>query len=264
MADVWETPESQARSRNRKTGQVLEPREFIITGVTSGVEAELALSASPECPWVIGPEYDGTILRRENISVAPLSNDVWSGTVAYESKGAGSWTFAGSTGGGSFNVTQGYGVRSYGTAPPNFQGAINVTENGVEGVDVVVPQLEFSLTKTQDFGFVSPAYMVALKDITGTTNGAEFSGFARGELLFLGAEFSQQSTGETSVTYKFSASPNRTGLTIGSITGIVKRGHEYLWVLYRPNQSGNYLVRVPVAVYVHQLYVEANFEALGI
>jgi hypothetical protein len=100
--------------------------------------------------------------------------------------------------------------------------------------------------------------------LTGKTNNASFATFAEGELLFLGADFSAASGGEVSITYKFVASPNRTGLTVGPITGIAKKGHEYLWVLYRPNQSGNFLVKVPVAVYVHKVYESGDFTLLGI
>jgi hypothetical protein len=225
------------------------------------------------------PEADGTVFRRIAFNTVPVSdtNDIWDITVPYESQVNTERTFAGSTAGGSFNITQGYGVTSYTPAyspprltppyfqpAPDFQGAINVNEQGVQGVDVIVPQFEFSFTKSQENGFVSLSYAATLARMTGKTNNAPFENFDAGELLFLGADFSQQSSGPATVTYKFSASPNRTGITIGSITGIAKKGHEYLWVFYRPNLSGNFLVRIPVAVYVHKVYEDGDFNTLGI
>lgn len=267
--DIYETPDSQARQRTRVDGKVVETRVYRVTGYDNARDAEAALIASSELPANLGPEADGTVFRRIAFNTVPVSdtNDIWDITVPYESQVFTERTFAGSTSGGSFNITQGYGVTSYappsGTAP-NFQGAINVNEQGVQGVDVIVPQFEFSLTKTQENGFVSLAYTATLARMTGKTNNATFENFNAGELLFLGADFSQQSNGSATLTYKFSASPNRTGITIGSITGIAKKGHEYLWVFYRPNLSGNFLVRIPVAVYVHKVYEDGDFSTLGI
>jgi hypothetical protein len=267
--DIYETPDSQARQRTRIDGKVVETRVYRVTGYDNARDAEAALIASSELPANLGPEADGTVFRRIAFNTVPVSdtNDIWDITVPYESQVNTERTFAGSTSGGSFNITQGYGVTSYapsGITAPNFQGAINVNEQGVQGVDVIVPQFEFSLTKTQDNGFVSLSYAATLARMTGKTNNATFETFEPGELLFLGADFSQQSNGSATLTYKFSASPNRTGITIGSITGIAKKGHEYLWVFYRPNLSGNFLVRIPVAVYVHKVYEDGDFSTLGI
>ena len=60
--------------------------------------------------------------------------------------------------------------------------------------------------------------------------------FAR-ECLFLGAAGSKRGADDPSslklrragweITYRFAASPNRTGITVGEITGIAKKGWEY-------------------------------------
>jgi hypothetical protein len=267
--DIWETTESQQRQKTRIDGKVVETRVYRVTGYDNARDAEAALIASSELPASLGPEADGTVFRRTAFQTNPVAdtNDIWDITVPFESQVNTERTFAGSTAGGSFNITQGYGVTSYapsGATAPNFQGAINVNEQGVQGVDIIVPQFEFSMTKTQENGFVSLSYAATLARMTGKVNDAAFESFAAGELLFLGADFSQQSNGSATLTYKFSASPNRTGITIGSITGIAKKGHEYLWVFYRPNLSGQLLVRVPVAVYVHKVYEEGDFTTLGI
>jgi hypothetical protein len=53
-------------------------------------------------------------------------------------------------------------------------------------------------------------------------------------------------------------------VTIGSITGIEKRGHDYLWVRYEDSVSSNALIKLPKAVYVDRVYRDGNFANLGI
>ncbi len=61
-------------------------------------------------------------------------------------------------------------------------------------------------------------------------------------------------------------SPNRTGISVGPITGIAKKGWEYLWVRYADveDTASNTLVKQPVAAYVEKVYEEASFAGLGI
>jgi hypothetical protein len=87
--------------------------------------------------------------------------------------------------------------------------------------------------------------------------------------LFLGASGTQQwdsqkGDGPWNLSYKFIASPNATGLTVGEISDISKKGHEYLWVLYEDDVSDDTLLKKPKAVYVNQVYKTASFAGLGI
>ncbi|MCJ7544508.1 MAG: hypothetical protein MUP47_08100 [Phycisphaerae bacterium] len=53
--------------------------------------------------------------------------------------------------------------------------------------------------------------------------------FAPGELLFLGGSGGESTGWEfAELTLPFAANPNRTGITIGDISGIDKKGWEYL------------------------------------
>lgn len=47
------------------------------------------------------------------------------------------------------------------------------------------------------------------------------------------ASGSQWGTEDWVVTFSFAASPNAVELTVGDITGIDKKGWEYLWVRYQ-------------------------------
>jgi len=53
---------------------------------------------------------------------------------------------------------------------------------------------------------------------------------------------------------------------VGPISGISKKGWEYLWVRYADAEDtgSNTLVKQPVAAYVEKVYEDGNFAALGI
>ena len=58
----------------------------------------------------------------------------------------------------------------------------------------------------------------------------------------------------------------KTGLTVGDITGIDKKGWEYMWVRYADAEdtTAKAIVKKPVAVYVEKVYDAGNFADLGI
>ena len=107
------------------------------------------------------------------------------------------------------------------------------------------------------------AYKGKLFALTGKTNAGAFKGLAIGEGLFLGASGTQQGKGDWSITFNFAGSPNKTNLTI---TGIAKKGWEYLWVRYKDKKDGstNLPVKVPASVHVERVYESGNFGDLGI
>ena len=133
-------------------------------------------------------------------------------------------------------------------------------------MDVTVPVYNFSETHYIAVAAVSGAYKAALFYLTGSVNNGGFKGFAAGEVLFLGASGSQRGEDDWEIKFKFAASPNATGLVVGDITGINKKGWEYLWVRYADAEdtSAKVLVKKPIAAYVEQVYPYGNFAGLGI
>jgi hypothetical protein len=122
---------------------------------------------------------------------------------------------------------------------------------------------------------VTDAYIKNLSRITGCTNNGAFRTFAAGEVLFFGCSGSQEwdsqkGNGPWSLSFKFAASQNAGGdselpaLKIGTIDGIEKKGHEYLWVRYEDAGDGGVLYKKPKYVYVNRVYREANFSDLGL
>ena len=222
------------------------------------------------------PNQPLNVLQAESYSLEYLGDDAWQLEVTYTSNGADSdeqpqplnRSRSFETGGSTTHITQALAETKFGTGPA-MNSAIGVSADSVAGVDVVVPQFNWTESYDVPARYVTQAYIVSLHNLTGTVNTETFRGFAAGEVLFLGASGTQQwdsqkGDGPWNLSYKFIASPNATGLTVGSITGISKKGHEYLWVLYEDDVADDTLLKKPKAVYVNQVYKTASFAGLGI
>lgn len=237
---------------------------YIIRGTDDDASANDALlTAAPVL-------YGGLV--RQSAHIERIAEDAWEGSVRYGLLGppeTGDSSFSFDTGGGTQHITQSLatvGAYSASGPPPNFHGAIGVSRDSVEGVDITVPVYNFTETHYIDADLVTGAYKAALFYLTGTVNNAPFRGFAAGEVLFLGASGSKRGPEDWEITYRFAASPNVTDLVVGSISGINKRGWEYLWVRYEDAEdtAAKMLVKRPVAAYVEQVYPYGDFSGLGI
>jgi len=212
----------------------------------------------------------------ESYSIAFLGDNAWQVTINYEKTGADptetdplkrSRSF--DTTGGTQHLTQAFGETKYGANAPDQKKAIGVDSNGVNGVDVVTPQLQWQESYDVPNAYVTSSWIRGVAGVTGTTNLSSFRGFEAGEVLFVGCSGSQEwddqkGRGPWSLSFRFVASKNVTGETIGDITGVAKKGHEYIWVRYEDAVDSNTLLKKPKAVYVNKVYREAEFSALGI
>jgi hypothetical protein len=230
------------------------------------------------------PGVSGMQLRAEQYSVSYLGDDAWQVTIQYEKNGAEDGTEplkrarSFDTTGGTQHITQsqeyqdvsGYFYESrYPSSAANMSGAIGVDANGVNGVDVVTPQLQWQESYDVPNSYVTSNWIRGVAGVTGTTNNAAFRGFEAGEVLFVGCSGSQEwddqkGRGPWSLSFRFVASKNVTAKKIGDISGIAKKGHEYLWVRYEDAVDSNVLLKKPKAVYVNKVYRESDFSALGI
>ena len=253
---------------------------YILDGTADDLLARNTLLASTPL------SYDG--LLRDEVALEPIFADTvtdtgkWQCSVRYISPGqrppqTGDSIFSFDTAGGVQHITQSRAtIASYapaGKTAPNFQGAIGVTHDDVEGVDVTVPVYQFAETHYLPDAQVTEAYKGTLFHLTGKVNNASFRGLAAGECLFLGASGAKRgegasgaSGGDWEITFRFAGSPNVTGLTVGPITGIAKLGWEYLWVRYEDaeDEAAKALVKRPIAAYVEKVYELADFTLLGI
>ena len=265
-------------SRKITTGEDgdAQSAEFVytLTGVADENSARILATNSTASTY-------GDLIRK-SITLEPVHVDttdlaacIWEVTVQYgeqtePEEGESSFSF--DTGGGTQHITQSLGTvgryAASGTAP-DFGGAIGVTHDNVEGVDITIPVYNFSETHYLPASQVTSAYKGTLFNLTGKVNSGSFRGLAAGECLFLGASGSRRGTApedDWEITFKFAGSPNRSGITVGPISGISKKGWEYLWVRYADveDAASNTLVKQPVAAYVEKVYEEGNFGALGI
>jgi len=171
-----------------------------------------------------------------------------------------------STTGATTHLNQSLSTRGTYAAPgkqaPNYQGAIGVSDSGVDGVDVTVPAFEFTLKRK--FKYTSTAYLLACVALTGKTNSSPWQIFATGEALFLGAEGGENDQNWVDITYHFAARPNENNLSVGNITGVNKRGWEYLWVKHDEEVVADRVLQRPAAAYVEQVYPQASFATLGV
>jgi hypothetical protein len=97
---------------------------------------------------------------------------------------------------------------------PNFQRAIGVNGNNIEGVDVVIPKFDFSINYKLRLSTLSSLYLMTLYDLTGKVNDKDYTlawkgqtlTFRRGDLRFLGAPAKMSSEDNLDITFRFSAS----------------------------------------------------------
>lgn len=262
------TVEERNTSRTSSSGEPAGAElRFIVRGTDDDLAARAALESS--APAV----YDG--LPRKAVRVEPAGPMLWDGEAQYapatfEQPEVGESSFSFDTGGGTQRITQSLATVASFAAPgltaPDFKGAIGVTADSVEGVDIAVPVYHFTETHVFDDTTVNDAFKGAIFVRTGKVNSDAFRGFALGEVLFLGAAGSKREDGDWAITYRFAASPNATGLTVGDITGVSKKGWEYLWVRYEDAEDGaaSSIVKRPVAAYVERVYEEAAMAGMGI
>jgi hypothetical protein len=222
-------------------------------------------------------------LAIDSYSVSYLGDGAWQVTLSYQKAGADnderpdpfkrSRSF--DTTGGTQHITQALAETKYGTSAPDQKGAIAVDDDRVGGVDIVVPALQWTETYDVPHKYVTAAYIKSVAAVTGTTNSAAFRTFAKGEVLFIGCTGQQEwdsdrGDGPWSLSYRFIASPNAgsgataPAITVGEITGIEKKGHEYMWVRYESAVDSSTVIKKPKAVYVNRVYREGDFSGLGL
>jgi len=254
------------------------------TGNNASVEMTYTLTGSSDDVEIRDAVIDNTpttynSLVRQSIQIEPVNVDsgadsgIWTAVVRYGIREAievgATSLFTFDTAGGVQHITQSLEtIASYAAvgAPPDFQGAIAVTHDSVEGVDITVPVYNFSETHYLAASAVNQTYKNTLFALTGKVNNASFKGLAAGECLFLGASGSRRSPDDWEITYRFAGSPNRTGIAVGPITGIAKAGWQYLWVRYADADDADAvtIVKRPVAAYVERVYDAADFSLIGI
>jgi hypothetical protein len=262
----------------RSLGDNRAERIWTVDGTSSDTDARAQVVAAAPTSITVGTR----VLQRESVEVDEVGNSLWLGIVTYTRKESapresGQSFFSFETRGGSQRITTSLEtIQSYaptGETAPVFGGLINVNGDTAEGIDIPVPVFAFNVTRyrsSADATFIGNLYA-----LTATVNNGTFSvsttdsasvSFNAGEVLFLGASGSKRGDEPWEISYAFAASPNVTGLAIGDITGIAKKGWEYLWTYYRATEDtgSKLLVQKPIAAFVERTFRSGNFANLDL
>lgn len=254
-------------------------RRWMHRGGSSEEEAMFQLRIVTPQFYQVGAER----IVRQQIVTRPVAPGIWEAEVTYgpeddkrsePEKQPGDYDFAFDTMGAttrkqlSEKTVSRHWLWSASNTPPDLKRVIGAQRGKVEGVDAIIPKLEFSVTAHYAPGRVTMAWVKNLARMTGKINRDQWLDFEPGELLFVGARgqgpvntLVGPQRKPVAITLNFAASENRDDIVIG--TGnpeqITKRGWDYLWVRYERVQESGLDYPIPVHAYVEQIYPEDDF-----
>lgn len=269
---AFTSKEREARRRDQGRNSY---REYVLRG--SGTEADARTQLLTDAPTVVGTK----VLQVSDTSVEEVAPGVFIGVAAYadpqwsgSAKEPDTFEISFEVAGTVQRITQSRAtVASYtrsGSFQRSFGGAIGVRSDGeVEGCDVLVPTTGYTVNYSfPSDQFTDGTYIRKIITAVGSVNSDTFQGLAAGEGLLTRVSGRRRADGGWDVAFTFAVSLNETGLTIGEITGIAKKGWEYLWVYYsedvRTAGGVNYTTKLPVHAYVEQVYRASAYADLGL
>lgn len=280
--EIWEKWNSGAGSSGTDETRELQ---YGVSGTHSDSVVEALVKATAPINVVTDA---GLILVRKNVEWSTAeSDDIWSASVKYGKRDpardsaknppkTGDFRISFDTGGGTAKLYQSIKtVKRYVSdseaAPTDFKQCINVTKDGVEGCDVIVPIFKFNVTHYVAAEIVTDEYVGRLFQLTGKTNKKRFRNFDPCEALLAGVSGSLRGNPEDEgadyeLTKNFLCSPSITDAQVGDIKNIDKKGWHFLWVWYldEKDESGKFIRKVPKQVNIEQVYQEGDFDQLGL
>lgn len=225
-------------------------------------------------PWIYGSASDPPLLWRQQVSLEYVAPATWVAEVHYDTTGpeplSAEDSFEFETTGGEQHITQSLSTTSYvpaGEVVADFEGAIGVSDSGVEGVDIVVPVLQMS--ETHYYSELSTAERLVFTLMTGRVNSSPFREFDAGEVLFLGVSARRENSRPDtpwSVTFRFAVQRARANFDVGSINVAYKAGWDFMSIRYATMEdtAASALVRRPIQVDIHEVYEQGDFSLFNI
>ena len=272
VSNDWESGETRECTRRFVIGQVDG-----FNGAVTGIDQY--------APRYLAGGY-GPFWTRRKLDVKPIGNRYYEISATYSTLlptfnddgggggggGGGTEPLAGGiawdTTGHTEHITQAFGttVRPQGQDTPEVSDAINVSGDGVQGLDVVRPALRYSETWIVPAAMaLSGEFVTAVYTLTGTVNAQAFRYFDPGEALFMGARTQWQGGDPfVAVTFDFECRPNNENYYVNGITGVSKEGWQYLWIMYEQEVDGSRLVKMPKYAFVQDVYEKKNWSGLMI
>lgn len=163
-------------------------------------------------------------------------------------------------------------LEAEGTEAPDFGGAIGVSGDTIQGLDIHHRQKQLTASMTLPRELWTQFFQETIDNLTGTVNEAPWRTYAKGEALYLGAEYVDRSNSPTiPITHKFSIRKNRTyeDLELHEFPGFTVEGWQAIWMLFRDEVASNpaakkTIVKKPYAMYIEQVYHYGDFNLLGL
>lgn len=163
-----------------------------------------------------------------------------------------------------------YQTTSYGVSL-NYGNAIGAKRNSnyrlvVDGADMPNQAFNFSKRIVTLTSVITNSFVIGLADLVGTVNDDSFYDFPANEVLFRGISGSTKSATEFELNFRFSARPNQTGLTIGTVSSISANGWDIIEPLFDEEEDLTNGVWVPVinTVFVHRVRNQGDFSNLPV
>jgi hypothetical protein len=233
--------------------------------------------------WIVWDTYDETVVLALVNAVAPATyrglfklatkpkhrgEGVWDITVSYGPRKpleVGEFEFRFDIGTESTHITHSLATRNrYGTSPPDLKKAIGWDGKTLAGTDILIPKCTISYKLIIADAAVDAAYKMAISKLVGKVNDDDFLGYSAGELLFTSCSGSYRNqTVDWEINFGFAVSENKTGLSIGGISAITKRGWDYLWVKWKPVLDAGIKKIEAEAVYCEKVYEDGDFSTIG-
>lgn len=286
--NIREVPKQSADAKYLRPSST---KEYMLDGTTDLLEAQLeVLIYSPNTDTVMDTEENEIEIFRDTVKVDEVGGGVWHATVKY-SETADRTELNLNFGVQSAKIYQAnstvmiYDCITGGSGPdgtmpnvPAFRGAIGANGDEVEGVEVEVTKVEFSITKHWARDVLDPSYYDLLFQFTRprtAVNDATYSFnilgqgllFPTGSLRLRGFQTKVNNFNETEITYQFAYEGPITdadAFTVGSSANIVKEGHQYLWVYYKKVKSNGVTSHRPYGVIINNVYPYKDFGLLEI
>ena len=151
--------------------------------------------------------------------------------------------------------------------PPNYQGAVNVSDKKVEGYDFDFP--EFTWTEKyflkKDVAF-SNAYVKAMRKAFNRLNKKKWRDFDAKSVRFKGATggSSDKFPDYAEITFKFESAEALKNQSYGAITGVDKGPFELIWIVYDATEdtAAKKMIKTPKYVYVERIFEQIEFSTL--
>lgn len=177
------------------------------------------------------------------------------------------WVYSYDTGETTVRVTHGLAIAQSGcngNTAPDVGVAINVTDEGVEGIDVPVAAARLSRKGIFLKSAVSAAWLRSMAKMAFRTNDAPWNSWAANEVLYRKTIYVDRLDGYVEITQEFDVGENVTETFAGSDLSLTKHAHDYRWVMMQRKEdaTAKRITVESVAAYVSTVFKELDFTEL--